>query len=155
MEHTIKNFRREGNRYVLRRQYGFGIVLVTGLAVMAWLGYHSDNQVMMWIFGIFALLCFLSIYTERMVIDLDAEALLIKRGLKPEIRIPFSDIANYQMNRLIYIFVPVNTSLNVRYFSGNKEKFATVAQGLSKKGMQRILNDIEEITLPYAGKEHV
>ncbi|GEJ45963.1 MULTISPECIES: hypothetical protein [unclassified Chryseobacterium] len=152
MENTFKNFKKVGNRYILKRQYGFGILIVTGLAVMAWVGYNSDNKAMMWIFGIFAAICFLSIYTERMVIDLDAKTLFIKRGLKAEISIPFSDIGHYQMSRLIYIFIPVNTSLNVCYFTAGEEKFAIVAQGLSKRAMQDILNDIEAITLPYAGK---
>ncbi|WP_293939875.1 hypothetical protein [Sphingobacterium sp. UBA5996] len=155
MENTIKNFKKDGNRYILKRQYGFGILIVAGLTVLAWFGYTSNNAAMMWIFGIFAALCFLSIYTERMVIDLDEKALFIKRGLKAETCIPFSDIAHYQMSRLIYIFIPVNTSLNVRYFSAGEEKFAIVAQGLSKRAMQDILNDIEEITQPYVGNQQV
>ena len=155
METGTENFRREGNRYILKRQYGFTMVIVIGLAVMAWIGYNSDNKAMMWIFGILAALCLLSVFTERMVVDLDAEVLLIKRGLRPESRIPFSEITDYQMSRLIYIFVPVNTSLNVRYYSSGKEKFAIIAQGFSKSAMQRILNDLEEITSPYATNRQV
>ncbi|MCJ8154407.1 hypothetical protein MKJ01_11605 [Chryseobacterium sp. SSA4.19] len=156
METGIRNFRKEGNRYVLKRQYGFTMIIVLGLTVMAWLGYHSDNKAMLWIFGILAALCLLSVFTERMVIDMDQKALFIKRGLiKPEVRIPFSDITNYQLSRLIYIFVPVNTSLNVEYICSDKMMFAIVAQGFSKRAMQSILNDIEEIISPYDDRKQV
>lgn len=156
METNFRNFRKDGNRYVLKKQYGFAMVVVIGLLILAGIGYNSGNKAMMWIFGGFAVLCLLSVLTEKMVIDLDARAIFIKRGLiKPESHIPFSAIAHYQMSRLIYIFIPVNTSLNVRYFSSGKEAFAVVAQGLSKSRMQSILNDIEEITAPYVGREQV
>jgi hypothetical protein len=150
METNIKNFRKERNRYFLKRQYVFTMIIVLGLTVMAGLGYQSDNKAMLWIFGVLAVLCLLSVFTERMVIDMDQQAMFIKRGLiKSEVRIPFSDITNYQLSRVIYIFVPVNTSLNVEYISSEKIRFAIVAQGFSKRAMQSILNDIEEIIPPY------
>lgn len=154
MDTGIGNFRKEGNRYIMKRQYGFNLVIVSGLAIMTGIGFNSDNKAMMWIFGILAMLCLLSVFTEKMEIDLDEKVMLIKRGLiRPEIRIPFSDITNYEMSRLIYIFIPVNTALNVWYSSSGKEKVAIVAQGFSKSALQRILNDIEEITAPYVTEQ--
>ncbi|WP_294237694.1 hypothetical protein [uncultured Chryseobacterium sp.] len=155
METAIKNFRREGNRYILKRQYGFAVVIVIGLLVMTWFGYQSGNKAMMWIFGILAVLCMLSVFTEKMIIDTDSQTMFIKRGLKPASHIPFADIADYELGRVIYIFVPVNTSLNVRYVSSGKEAYATIAQGFSARAMQSILNDIEEITLPYVRRDQI
>ncbi len=155
METRFGNFRKEGNRYILKRQYGFALVIVIGLAVMTWLGYHSENKAMMWIFGILTILCMLSVFTEKMVIDTDAQTMYIKRGLKPASHIPFADIAEYELGRVIYIFIPVNTSLNVRFISSGKEEYATIAQGFSAGAMQRILNEIEQITSPYVRKEQV
>lgn len=41
--------------------------------------------------------------------------------------------------------ITTNASLEVHYLKNGKEKSLMVAQGFSKKGMQKLLNELEEI----------
>ncbi|MCX8526447.1 hypothetical protein OF897_21245 [Chryseobacterium formosus] len=139
-------FKKEGNIYIMKRQYGFATVIVIGLSLLAFSGIVSDNLTLFYICGILALLCAISVFTEKLEIDLDHRTIIIKRGLiKSGDHIKIEDIQNFELTRLIYIFIPVNTSLNMIYFDGSQQKVGMVAQGFSSKSMQIVLNEIEEI----------
>ena len=153
MEKYSKNFIKNGNRFILKRQYGFGLIIVIGLSAMAFAGLVSDNHIMTWIFGSIAFLCMISIFTERFEINIDEQVMIIKRGLiKPADRISINDELHFELSSLVYIFIPVNVSLCARYISQEEEKVSIVAQGFTNHSMQSVLNDIEEIITLYVNK---
>lgn len=139
-------FKRVGNTFIMKRQYGFATVVVLGLSLLAISGIISDNLTLFYICGFLAVLCAISVFTEKLEINLDHHTIVIKRGLiAPADTIKKVDIRTFELSRLIYIFIPVNTSLNMIYATENQQKVKMVAQGFSSKTMQSILNEIEEI----------
>ncbi|WP_294205160.1 hypothetical protein [uncultured Chryseobacterium sp.] len=147
MEQQFRYFIKEGNTYHLKRQYGFSGIIIIGLAVVAIIGFIAHLPALGWIAGILSLLCLVSVMNEKVVIDMNSRQMLIKKGLvKPAAAIPLDSDLSFEISRLIYIFIPINTALNLWYRSGGKENAVMISQGFSKKSMQELLNEIEAIT---------
>lgn len=152
----LKYFTRNGNVFTMKKEYGFGLIIVAGLSAAAVWGYFAHLPDMIWVFGILALLCFLSIFLKKVVIDLNSKEIITKNGLvNPAVHIPLSDFQNFELVRTQQYWVTINTSLNIRYLRNGKEKYAIVAQGFTSKAMQRILNEITEILDEYGDTEKV
>lgn len=143
---ALQKFTKKGNQYVMKRQYGFGLFVVLGMAAFAFAGIWMKNTTMIWIFGILTVLCLISIFINHVVIDMNQKEILIKNALIiPLIRIPFSDFVNFEVVRTTQYFVTINVSLNLYYLKNGKEQCCGVAQGLTARSMQNLLNEIEEI----------
>jgi hypothetical protein len=142
----MRYFEREGNLYKLKRQYvliAFVLIVLTGLAII---GVFTNLPGVTWVFGIMAVLYFLAIYVRRVEIDMDQKELLVKNGLiTPVVRIPFADFLTFELVRTSQYYITTNTSLNLRYAKNGKEKVTGIAQGLTSRQMQNILNEIDEI----------
>ena len=67
---TLQKFTKKGNQYVMKRQYGFGLIVVFGMAALAFVGIGLKKPVMIWIFGILTLLCLISLFINYVVIDM-------------------------------------------------------------------------------------
>lgn len=97
---ALQKFTKNGNQYVMKRQYGFGLFVVLGMAAFAFAGIWMKNTTMIWIFGILTVLCLISIFINHVVIDMNQKEILIKNALIiPPIRIPFSDFVNFEVVR--------------------------------------------------------
>ena len=143
---ALQKFTKKGNQYVMKRQYGFGLFVVLGMASFAFAGLWMKNTTMIWIFGILTVLCLISIFINHVVIDMNQKEILIKNALIiPPVKIPFSDFVNFEVVRTTQYFVTINVSLNLYYMKNGKELCSGVAQGLTARSMQNLLNEIEEI----------
>jgi hypothetical protein len=142
----FKKFTREGNLFVMKRQYGFGLIIVLAMAAFTIGGIWYKNTAMIWIFGILTILCFISIWQQNFNIDLDKEEFNVKNGLinKP-IEIPFTDFVNFEMVKIRHNFITTNVSLNLYYRRDNKEKCIGIAQSFSTRSLQILINEINEI----------
>lgn len=152
---TLQKFTKNGNQYVMKRQYGFGLIVVFGMAAFAFGGVLISNTAMIWIFGILTILCLISVFINHVVIDMDQKEILIKNALIiPPVRIPLSDFVNFEVVRTTQYFVTINVSLNLYYIKNGKEQCSGVAQGFTARSMQNLLNEIQEIinTDEYSGK---
>ncbi|MEL1252976.1 hypothetical protein AAEO57_04250 [Flavobacterium sp. DGU38] len=152
---TLQKFTKNGNQYVMKRQYGFGLFVVLGMAAFAFAGVLTKNTTMIWIFGILTVVCLISIFINHVVIDMNQKEILIKNALIiPPVRIPFSDFVNFEVVRTTQYFITINVSLNLYYMKNGKELCSGVAQGLTARSMQNLLNEIQEIinTNEHSGK---
>ncbi|MFB9109295.1 hypothetical protein [Flavobacterium gyeonganense] len=152
---ALQKFTKNGNQYVMKRQYGFGLIVVFGMAAFAFAGVLISNTAMIWIFGILTVLCLISVFINHVVIDMGQREILIKNALIiPPVRIPLSDFVNFEVVRTTQYFVTINVSLNLYYMKNGKEQCSGIAQGFTARSMQNLLNEIQEIinTDEHSGK---
>lgn len=152
---ALQKFTKNGNQYVMKRQYGFGLIVVFGMAAFAFAGVLISNSAMIWIFGILTILCLISVFINHVVIDMNQKEILIKNALIiPPVRISLSDFVNFEVVRTTQYFVTINVSLNLYYMKNGKEQCSGVAQGFTSRSMQNLLNEIQEIinTDEHSGK---
>ncbi|NML39560.1 EbsA family protein [Chitinophaga sp. G-6-1-13] len=141
-----KRFTREGNVYKMKPQYGFSIIAIALALGLAYLGFHIKSPAVVWIFLALAVIFILSAFTKSLVVDMDKKVINAKMALiKPAYTIPIEDIQHFELYSLRTNFITTNTTLNVYFLKDGKEKSASLAQGITKRAMQNILNDIEEI----------
>ena len=142
----LKYFTREGNKYVMKREFGFILLISLGMAAFALGGIWINNMPMFWIFGVLSIFCIISIWSKQVIIDLDAKEIVVKVGLvgKP-VPIPLKDFQNFELVRMKQYFITINTSLNVNYIKEGKDKSILIAQGFTTRGMQNLANEIDEI----------
>ncbi|MFD2942375.1 hypothetical protein [Flavobacterium notoginsengisoli] len=142
----LKKFEKNGSQFVMKRQYGFGLLVVIGMLAFAIGGIYYKNTAVIWIFGILTILCFISIWSQTFVIDLDKQTFVIKNGLinKP-VEIPLSDFVNFELVKVKQNLITTNVSLNLYYIKNNKEKCTGIAQGFTTKSMQKLINEINAI----------
>lgn len=142
----LKYFTREGNKYVMKRELGFVLLISLGLAAFAVGGIWINNMPMFWIFGVLSICCIISIWSKQVILDLDTKEFIVKVGLigKP-VPIPLKDFQNFELVRMKQLFITINTSLNVNYLKDGKEKSILIAQGFTTRAMQNLANEIDEI----------
>lgn len=142
----LKYFTREGNKYVMKRELGFVLLISLGLAAFAVGGIWINNMSMFWIFGVLSICCIISIWSKQVILDLDTREFIVKVGLigKP-VTIPLKDFQNFELVRMKQLFITINTSLNVNYLKDGKEKSILIAQGFTTRAMQNLANEIDEI----------
>lgn len=143
---NLKKFEKNGNLFVMKRQYGFGLLVVIGMLAFAIGGIYYKNTAVIWIFGILTFLCFISIWAQHFSIDIEKKEFIIKNGLvnKP-VQIPISNFVNFELVKVKQNFITTNVSLNLYYIKDNKEKCTGIAQGFTARSMQNIINEINEI----------
>lgn len=146
MRTKLQYFTKNENQYIMKREYGFALIISLALAVFAGAGIWIKEMAMFWIFGVLSVLCLISIWSKQVIIDLDRKEIIVKMGLigKP-FPIPFQDFQNFELVRLKQYLLTTNTSLNIYYLKDGKEKCAMIAQGFTSKAMQNLANEIDEI----------
>jgi hypothetical protein len=142
----LRYFRREGNKYVMKKQYGFGLIVTLLLGGIAIVGFLNNKNGVTWFFGVLAVLFLISFLLKHVIIDIDKNVISIKNALiAPAAVIPLSDIQNFELVSVRQYLITTNTFLNIYYRKGEKEKGAIVSQGFTAKAMQNLANEIDEI----------
>ncbi|UIR57098.1 hypothetical protein LZQ00_04615 [Sphingobacterium sp. SRCM116780] len=146
----LKHFTQEGHVYKLKPQYVFNSIFITLLLLVAALGAYMQEPMMMWIPLIVAILAGISMFNKSLIIDMNNKEIRVRKGLIPiAATIPITDIQNFELFAMKQLLITTNTMLNVYYLKNEKRKSANLAQGFTKKAMQNILNEIQEI-IDYA-----
>lgn len=151
----LHKFTKNGQLYAMKRQYGFSLIVVLGMAAFAFAGVILKNAAMIWIFGFLTIICLISVFVNHVEIDMGRKIISIKNGLIiPPVQIPLSDFVNFEVVRTTQYFVTINVSLNLYYMKNGKEQCSGVAQGFTARSMQNLLNEIQEIlnTDEHSGK---
>ena len=148
---SFKHFTAEGNVYKMRPSYFLPIALIIVLpALSLFILREGKYPVVGWLLLAMALLGFAGMITRSLVIDLNTGEIRAKAALlRPAVRIPLSDFQNFELHQLKQGFFTTNTSLNICYLKNGKTKRALIAQGVTTRAMQRILNEIDEIISNY------
>jgi hypothetical protein len=144
-------FTEQGNQYSMKRRYGYALIISIIFALCGFGGYVAHMPVVMWMAAGVTVLFLVSIGRESTVIDLTQREMVLTKGLLARKTIvPLDAILHFEMVRVTHTLITVNTSLNVWYSRDGKEKVAMVSNGITRRAMQNLLNEIEEI-LKHAG----
>lgn len=142
----MKYFTQNGNQYTMKRQMGFSLVVIIAMGAAAIAGLFVNKPALTWICGIMTILFILAVALKRVVIDMDRKEIYIKNGLfAPGFSIQFTDFISFQLASVRQSFITTNASLNILYTKNGKEKTAGIAEGFTVRGMQQVLNEVEEI----------
>jgi hypothetical protein len=149
----LKKFTKEENLYVMKRQYGFSLIVVLAMIAFTIGGIYYKNNAVIGIFGVMSVICFIAIWQEGFSIDLDRNEFRIKNGLinKP-VLIPIADFLNFELVKVKHNLITTNVSLNLYYIKENKEKCTGIAQGFTTRSMQNLMNEINEILDEHSRK---
>lgn len=144
---NLKHFKKEGNLYSMKPQYGSSILLIMGLFVFAFGAYYVDIYGLMWVMLLLGVLCFWAIVTKKLSIEKDKRELYAKVGLaKAPVTIGIDKIQRFELFTMSNNFFKTNAALSAYYLDENgKEKAIQIAQGFTVKSMQSILNEMEDI----------
>ncbi|WP_437922121.1 hypothetical protein [Sphingobacterium sp. LRF_L2] len=144
---NLKHFKRAGNLYKMKPQYGFGIILIIGLLLSAFGAYYADINGLMWIMLTLGILSLWALISKKLHIAMDKRELYAKVGLvKPPVCISIDNIQRFELFTMSTHFFKTNAILSAYYLDENgKEKAIQIAQGFTVKTMQSILNEMEEI----------
>ncbi|MFB9079195.1 hypothetical protein ACFFLS_04005 [Flavobacterium procerum] len=142
----LKKFEKTGNQYVLKKQYGFGFVIVVAMAAVAIGCLWHGKYLIALVFLILTILCAISVLYNSFIIDLDQKQFIVNNGLITKTAtIHFSDFVNFELYKIKQNFITTNVSLNMYYLKDNKEKSIEIAQGFLVSSMQKIINEINDI----------
>ncbi|SKA44317.1 hypothetical protein SAMN04488128_106376 [Chitinophaga eiseniae] len=141
-----KYFTREGNVYKMKPQLGFNIVVIGLALAFVVLGIYIKSPGVIWIFAACGVIFVLSAFTKSLVIDMDKKEISGRMALiKPVFTIPIAAIQHFELYSVRQNFITTNTTLNMYYLKDGKEKSVSLVQGFTARGIQGVLNDIEEI----------
>lgn len=151
---SLKHFTAEGNVYKMKPSYFLPIALIIVLPLLSYFILQEGKYpVIGWLVLGFAILGFAGMISRSLIIDLNNQEIRAKAALlRPAVRIPLADFQNFELHQLKQGFFTTNTSLNICYLKDGKTKRALIAQGVTTRAMQRILNEIDEIISNYDGK---
>ncbi|OXA83183.1 hypothetical protein [Flavobacterium hercynium] len=142
----FKKFIQNGNQYTMKRQYGFGFVVVGGMAAISLTAFFMKEATVGWVFAGLAVLCFIAVWFEHVSINMDDKVIITKMGwINKPVSIPLADFISFELVKVSYNFIPTNVCLNMYYWKDGKEKCAGIAQGFTTRSIQNVINEIEEI----------
>jgi membrane protein YdbS with pleckstrin-like domain len=146
-----KYFTEQGSQYVMKKRYAFALVISIIFASFACGGYLAHLPAVMWGAAVLEILFLVSIARESVLIDLERKEIVTTKGLfARKTIIPLPGIQHFEMVRMTYTLITVSTSINAWYIHDGKEKVALISNGLTRRAMQHLLNEIEEI-IKHAG----
>ncbi|MBO9592784.1 MAG: hypothetical protein J7599_07730 [Niabella sp.] len=151
---SLKHFTAEGNVYKMKPSYFLPVAIIILLPLLSYFILREGKYpVIGWLLLALAVLGFLGMISRSLVIDLNTREIRAKAALlRPAVRIPLSDFQNFELHQIKQGFVTTNTSLNICYLKDGKTKRALIAQSVTTRAMQRILNEIDEIISNYDSK---
>jgi hypothetical protein len=144
-------FTEQGNQYVMKKRYGFALVISIIFALCGIGGYVAHLPAVMWGAAALVIVFLVSVARESVLIDLAKQEIVTTKGLfARKTIIPLAGIQHFEMVRMTHTLITVSTSLNAWYIQDGREKVAMVSNGITRRAMQNLLNEIEEI-IKHAG----
>ncbi|SDC48106.1 hypothetical protein [Niabella drilacis] len=148
---SFKHFTADGNVYKMKHSYFLPIALILILPFFSYFIFREGKYPLIgWLLLALAILGFSGLISRSLVIDLNALEIRAKTALlRPAVCIPLDHFQSFELHQLKQGFFTTNTSLNICYLKDGKTKRALIAQGITTRAMQHILNEIDEIISNY------
>lgn len=143
----LQKFTQEGSIYTLKKYLTFKIIILVGTSVMVAIGWKADMPFLTWLFGILTVLNLITMLTDKLTIDTQSKVIKARMGIYMQyFEIPFDKIINFEVFTMTINFIRSGVYLNVYHENTKgKEKVKKLAQSMSKKYIQEVLNEIDEI----------
>ncbi len=152
-------YKQEGNQYIFKNQPVFITVLCIIFLIVAGLIFNSARTVSYIIIAVVALII-INFFTKKFIIDMDQKIITGKHTIfVPARTYPIENFRNFHMLATKYMgFITTNVILSVYFEVDGKEKRLTIGQTITQKGIQKMVNETEDImniNNPYNGHQRL
>ncbi|WP_336960977.1 hypothetical protein [Chryseobacterium contaminans] len=139
-------YKQEGNQYIFKNQPVFITILCLILLVIAGLIFNNARTVSLIMIAVVVLIV-INFFTKKFIIDMDRKTITGKHTIfVPAKTYNIKDFTNFQVLATKYLgFITTNVILSIHFEVDGKEKYLTVGQALSQKGIQKMVNETEDI----------
>ncbi|UHO37498.1 hypothetical protein H5J24_17650 [Chryseobacterium capnotolerans] len=139
-------YKQEGNQYVFRNQPVFITVLCLIFLIIAGVIFNSARTFSFIIIAVVALII-INFFTKKFIIDMDRKTITGKHTIfVPARTYDIKDFTNFHVLSTKYMgFITTNVILSIYFEIDGKEKHLTVGQALTQKGIQKMVNETEDI----------
>ncbi|MBP1165604.1 MULTISPECIES: hypothetical protein [unclassified Chryseobacterium] len=139
-------YKQEGNQYIFKNQPVFITVLCIIFLIIAGLIFNSARTVSYVIIAVVALIM-INFFTKKFIIDMDQMTITGKHTIfVPARTYPLENFRNFHVLATKYLgFITTNVVLSIYFEVDGKEKHLTIGQALTQKGIQKMVNETEDI----------
>ncbi|REC60304.1 hypothetical protein DRF65_21750 [Chryseobacterium pennae] len=153
---SYKFYKQEGNQYIFKNQPVFVSVLCLFFLIIAgWI--FKDVRILSLILIALVVLIAINFFTKKFIIDMDRKTITGKHTIfVPAKTYDLKDFTNFHVLATKYMgFITTNVILSIYFEVDGKEKHLTIGQALSQKGIQKMVNETEDIMkINDSGNEH-
>ncbi|MDN3694630.1 hypothetical protein QWZ06_21340 [Chryseobacterium tructae] len=139
-------YKQEGNQYIFKNQPVFVSVLCLFFLIIAGLVF-KDVRILSLILIALVVLIAINFFTKKFVIDMDRKTITGKHTIfVPARTYDIKDFTNFHVLATKYMgFITTNVVLSIYFEVDGKEKHLTIGQALTQKGIQKMVNETEDI----------
>ncbi|WP_312994036.1 hypothetical protein [Chryseobacterium flavum] len=143
---NYQHYKQEGNRYIFKNQPVFITVLCILLLTVAGLIFNNTRIVSYVIIAVVALIM-INFFTKKFIIDMDRKTITGKHTIFVSARTyPIENFRHFHVLATKYMgFITTNVMLSMYFEVNGKEKQLTIGQSLTHKGIQKMVNETEDI----------
>jgi len=143
---NYKFYKQEGNQYIFKNQPVFVSVLCIIFLIVAVLLFNSVRTLSYVIIAVVALIL-VNFFTKKFIIDMDRMTITGKHTIfVPARTYPIDNFRNFHVLATKYMgFITTNVMLSMYFEVNGKEKQLTIGQALTQKGIQKMVNETEDI----------
>ena len=143
---NYKFYKQEGNQYIFKNQPVFITVLCIIFLIVAGLLFNSVRTLSYVIIAVVALIL-VNFFTKKFIIDMDRMTITGKHTIfVPARTYPIENFRNFHVLATKYMgFITTNVMLSVYFEVNGKEKQLTIGQALTQRGIQKMVNETEDI----------
>jgi len=143
---NYKFYKQEGNQYIFKNQPVFITVLCILFLIVAGLIFNSVRTGSYIIIAV-VILILINFFTKKFIIDMDRKTITGKHTIfVPARTYPLENFRNFHVLATKYMgFITTNVILSIYFEVDGKEKQLTIGQALTQKGIQKMVNETEDI----------
>ncbi|MBB6332831.1 phosphatidylserine synthase [Chryseobacterium sediminis] len=143
---NYKFYKQEGNQYIFKNQPVFITVLCIIFLVVAGLLFNSVRTLSYVIIAVVTLIL-INFFTKKFIIDMDRMTITGKHTIfVPARTYPIENFRNFHVLATKYMgFITTNVMLSAYFEVDGKEKQLTIGQALTQRGIQKMVNETEDI----------
>lgn len=139
-------YKQEGNQYIFKNQPVFITILCLFLLIIAGFIFNNARTVSLIIIAVVVLIV-INFFTKKLIIDMDRKTITGKNTIfVPARTYDIKDFTNFHVLSTKYLgFITTNVILSIYFEVDGKEKYLTIGQAISQKGIQKMVNETEDI----------
>lgn len=139
-------YKKEGNQYIFKNQPVFVTVLSILLLAFAIFIFNSVRILSLIIIATVVLIV-INFFTKKFIIDMDRKTITGKHTIfVPAKTYAIQDFTNFNVLATKYLgLFTTNVILSIYFEEDGKEKHLTIGQALTQKGIQKMVNETEDI----------
>ncbi|MFP8895284.1 MULTISPECIES: hypothetical protein [Chryseobacterium] len=139
-------YKQEGNQYIFKNQPVFVSVLCIIFLIVAALIFNS-LRTFSYVIIATVVLIMINFFTKKFIIDMDRKTVTGKHSIFVPVKTyPIENFRNFHVLATKYMgFITTNVMLSMYFEVDGKEKQLTIGQALTQKGIQKMVNETEDI----------